>query len=242
MHLKKAAAFSAFLLAWQIAAQGNAVLPTPLEVGSALAGMPGGELAAHVAASLNHVILGFFAGAGIGLTAGIALALLPSLEDYFSVFIELARPIPPVAWIPLAILWFGIGDGPAYFLVALGVFFPVFTNTYHGVKNIDQKLVLSAKSFGASDKLLLFEVVLPAVLPHAFNGLKIGLGVGWMIVVTAELVGATAGLGYMIQLNRMLAQVDNVVLGMAVIGVVGLALQGVLNAVEEIVMPWRTEQ
>lgn len=198
-----------------------------------------GTLAADVFHSLNRVIVGILIGATVGLATAVLMALSRTVEEYSAFLLELIRPIPPIAWVPIAILWFGIGDAPAYFLVSLGAFFPVFTNTLKGIKSIERKYLDLAMSLGASRSLALRKVGIPLILPDVMAGLKIGMGVGWIVVITAEMVGAQNGLGYMIQLNRTLLQMPNVIVGMIVIGIVGLFLVSLLTVAERVVMPWK---
>ncbi|PIP86723.1 nitrate ABC transporter permease, partial [Candidatus Campbellbacteria bacterium CG22_combo_CG10-13_8_21_14_all_43_18] len=155
-----------------------------------------------------------------------------------SPILELLRPIPPIAWIPLAILWFGIGNNPAYFLVFLGAFFPIFSNTYLGVSSVEETYKRAAYSLGATKKEIITDIILPASMPQIFTGLKIGLGVGWMVVIAAELVGAQSGLGYMIQLNRFLLNSPEIITGMITIGVIGFLLNLLITKIEKMTTPW----
>jgi NitT/TauT family transport system permease protein len=139
------------------------------------------------------------------------------LADLFRPIVETLRPIPPIAWTPIAILWFGIGDAPSYFLVFIGAIFRYSSIPSH----------------------VLRDVVVPSALPLIFPGLRIGLGVGWMCVVAAELIAAQSGLGYMIQQSRMLLQTQNVVTGMLTIGIGGLLMSARMTWIERRLIPWR---
>jgi NitT/TauT family transport system permease protein len=160
------------------------------------------------------------------------------LSDLFRPIVEALRPIPPIAWTPIAILWFGVGNAPSYFLVFIGAIFPVFINTFSAVRNIDRAQINAALCLGAKPGILIRDVLIPASLPVIFPGLRIALGVGWMCVVAAELIAAQSGLGYMIQQNRVLLQTQNVVTGMATIGVVGFAMSAVMERLERRLIPW----
>lgn len=189
--------------------------------------------------SIRHVLIGFFFGSIVGIFVAIFFGLSKVAHDYFGFIIEILRPIPPIAWIPIAILWFGLGDKPAYYLVGLGTFFPVFTNTLKAIKGIESIYIDLARSLGATKSKILRKVLIPILLPDLITGLRVGLGVGWIIVITAEMVGAQSGLGYMIQLNRIMLQMPNVIVGMITIGLTGLILSLVINLIEAFLIPWR---
>ena len=137
-----------------------------------------------------------------------------------------------------AILWFGVGNAPSYFLVFIGAIFPVFVNTFAAVHNIDRAQINAALCLGARPMLLIRDILIPASLPIIFPGLRIALGIGWMCVVTAELIAAQSGLGYMIQQNRVLLQTQNVLVGMVTIGIIGFAMSGAMTAIERRLVPW----
>ncbi len=209
-------------------------LPTPLDVFESLVGLLHDEtFIGDIYSSISRVLTGFLVGAITGL-------ILAGINSYSRIsskittpWIEVVRPIPPLAWIPIAILFFGLGDKPAIFLVSLGSFFPIYTTTYQAIKNIPEKYLHTAKVLGANTKLLLLDVIIPSILPRVIAGLKIGLGMSWMIVITAELVGSTSGLGYFIELNRLLLHVDNVIVGMLVIGAIGYAMNASISFIEK---------
>lgn len=204
----------------------NSLLPAPQEVfRSLLLMLQSAGFYADVSASTYRVIAGFGVGAAVGLITAAISAYSKHMRPIFSPWIELLRPIPPIAWIPLAILWFGLGDRPAIFLVSLGAFFPVYTTAYHALTSIQKRYLETAKTLGANLKLTITEVILPSIFPRIITGMKVGLGISWMIVITAEMAGANSGLGYFIELNRLLLQTDKVIAGMIVIGVVGFGLQ-----------------
>jgi len=215
-------------------------VPSPIEVLKAFGvTLSDGTLLLDIAASIKRVFLGFFLGSFLGFIAGMFFALHKELSEYAFPLLELIRPIPPVAWIPLAILWFGIGDLSAIFLIMLGAFFPVFSNTYDSIRNIKNVHIHIARNFGAQKRHLLFHVLLPGSLPSIFTGLRISMGISWLIVITAELVGASSGLGYMIQLHRILLQTDYIVVGMIVIGIIGLLMYKLMLFLEQRIVKWR---
>lgn len=198
-----------------------------------------GTLIQHTLASLNRVLTGFVLAGIAGIVLGVVLGWSPVISDLIRPVVESLRPIPPIAWTPIAILWFGVGNAPSYFLVFIGAIFPVFVNTYSAVRHIDRNQINAALCLGAGPGLLIRDIIVPAALPIIFPGLRIALGVGWMCVVAAELIAAQSGLGYMIQQNRVLLQTQNVVTGMITIGLVGFAMSALMSVIEKRLIPWR---
>ncbi|MDP2860913.1 MAG: ABC transporter permease [bacterium] len=191
-----------------------------------------------VASSLKRVLAGFFLASIVGVSLGVITGINHRLSYIVKPTIELLRPIPPIAWIPIAILLFGLGDLPAIFLVFLGAFFPIFSNTYLGATHVDGKYIKAAYSLGATMREIILDVLIPSSLPSIFTGLKVGLGVGWMAVIAAEMVGAQSGLGYSIQMNRLLLDINKVVAGMVTIGVIGALLNLLLDEARRKLIPW----
>jgi NitT/TauT family transport system permease protein len=174
-------------------------------------------------ASGSRVLIGYAIAAVSGIAIGIAIGWWRFVERTIEPTIQLLRPIPPVSWIPLAIIWFGIADRPAIFLVFLGTIFPVLMNSIHGVKTIDRDLIRAAKMMGARERQLLWLVVLPAALPSIFAGLRIGVGSAWMLTVTAEMVAVKSGLGYVLWDSYYFLRYDLVIAAMVSIGLLGYA-------------------
>jgi len=233
-----------FLLLWEISAKfgllNAQILSSPSEIAINLfQSLFAGNLLIDVVESVKRVLVGFSFGSLIGILFALILGLNRRSQEYFGFIIEILRPIPPIAWIPIAILWFGVGDAPAYFLVGLGAFFPAFTNTIKAIKKIELNYVYQALSLGATKFIIFKKILIPLVLPDLMTGLRVGLGVGWIIVITAEMVGAQSGLGYMIQLNRIMLQTPNVIAGMVVIGIIGLSLSLLINFIENLIIPWQ---
>lgn len=242
--IKRISVIVIILLLWELSAKSGLlnvqILSSPSEIiHSFFQLISARSLLADVMHSVKRVLIGVIFGSLLGIIAAIFLGLNRIVQDYFGFIIEIIRPIPPIAWIPIAILWFGIGDAPAYFLVSLGAFFPLYTNTIKAIKNIESKYVNLALSLGASKSLVFRKVLIPLVLPDLMTGLRVGLGVGWIIVITAEMVGAQSGLGYMIQLNRIMLQMPNVIVGMITIGIIGLILSFLMNLIEGLIIPWQ---
>lgn len=233
------------LALWQLAGtfgwSNTSLIPSPVQVASAIQEMiSSGQLFHDATASLRRVLLGFTAAMFAGCVFGTLIAWLANHADWLDSPLELLRPIPPIAWIPLAILWFGIGETPAYFIVFLGAFFPVLANVVAGIRSTERLHINAARCLGASRGLILREVILPSALPSILTGLRVSFGVGWICVITAELVGAQSGLGYMIQLNRLLLRTDKVMAGMVVIGCLGFAFNQLLVLLERKLVRWRT--
>ncbi len=234
----------AFVLTWQVVSGGlvpdlGQALPPPSRVLAAgWRVLASGDLFVHIGASLVRVLGGFAAAALVATPLGIGIGLWPWIEDIADPVVEFLRPIPPIAWIPLGILWFGIGDAQNMFIIFLGAFFPILLNTIAGVRRVDRTLVWGALTLGGRRPQIIREIVLPSALPLILAGLRIGLGVGWMALVAAELVAARSGLGFMIQSARYAFRTERVILGMAVIGILGLTMDRVMRDVEKRLAPW----
>lgn len=197
-----------------------------------------GQLPYHIFQSLKRVLLAWSITALVAIPLGIAMAWWHWLNKHLEPAIELIRPIPPIAWIPLSILWFGIGDFQNEFIIAIGAFFPILLNTIHGVTELDGIYIKAGQSLGANQWRIFRKIIIWGALPSIFTGLRIGLGAAWMCLVAAELVGATSGLGFMIQDARNFLRTDIVVLGMIVIGVLGILLDRGLIYLRNAIMPW----
>lgn len=242
-HLRRVAGIAGLIALWELLTRLDVINPFLMPPPSAIAMaavdlIRDGSLVRHSLASLDRVVVGFIAAAAVGLVLGIALGRSRVLSDLLRPVVEALRPIPPIAWTPIAILWFGVGNAPSYFLVFIGAVFPVFVNTFAAVRNIDRMHVNAALCLGAGPWLITRDVLVPAALPVIFPGLRIALGVGWMCVVAAELIAAQSGLGYMIQQNRVLLQTHNVVTGMITIGLIGFAMSAAMTRIERRILRW----
>ena len=204
--------------------------------------MPSGYLLHnHCLQSLYRVFAGFFIAALLAIPLGIIMGWSRSLRESVTPLIEVLRPVPPLAWIPLAILWFGIGFKSSVFIIFLGCFFPIILSTISGVLSIDSILIDASKTLGARKKEIFLKVLTPGSLPSVFTGLRIGLGIGWMTLVAAEFTGIKSGygLGYMIMTARDIQRPDEVIAGMAVIGLIGYSLDLLLRGIESRLLIWR---
>jgi len=235
-----------FLL-WEIGVRlhwinGN-VLPPPSATIHALIDLAeAGYLWQDIEASVLRVTIGFTLAAIAAVSLGLALGIWRSAAAYLLPVIELLRPISVLAWIPLAILWFGLGDHSAWFIIFLGSFFPIFTNTYLGARSVAPIHLQVAQCFGASKWLFLRRVMFPSALPYIVAGLRVGLGVGWTCVIAAELIAATSGLGYMIQLARTMIETEKVMAGMIVIGIIGFLMNSGMHWLERRLIPWNPDR
>ncbi len=241
---RRLALLVALLAAWwfvstQLLDQSSrALLPPPHAIITATWDlMRSGELWRHLRDSLQRELIAFL-WACTAIPVGIAMGWWRAVEEQFDPVIELLRPVPPLAWIPLSILWFGIGDGQNEFIIFLGCFFPILVNTVSAVKGVEPGLVRAARCLGANTWQVLWRVVLRAALPQIVTGVRVGLGVGWMALVAAELVGANSGLGFLINDSRSILRTDYVIVGMAAIGLVGFAIDQTIREVVRRLMPW----
>ena len=190
-------------------------------------------------ASALRVFGGFALASLLGILAGVAIGWSRLFEKTLEPTLQMLRPIPPVSWIPLAIIWFGIADKPAIFLVFLGAFFPVLMNTIHGVKTVDHNLVRAGAMMGASQRQMLTDIVLPAALPSIFAGLRIAVGSAWMLTVTAEMVAVKSGLGYVLWDSYYFLRYDIVLAAMISIGLLGYLSDLGLKAIMARTLRWQ---
>jgi ABC-type nitrate/sulfonate/bicarbonate transport system permease component len=216
----------------------SVLMPAPTTIAVTAAGMiASGELFSHLLDSLKREAVAFLFAA-VAIPLGIGMGWSRLVYNQVNPIMEILRPIPPLAWIPLSILWFGIGDEQNEFIIFLGMFFPILVNTIVGVKNIDPNLVRAARSLGAPEYKVLWRIVLKGALPQIITGVRIGLGVGWMALVAAELVGANSGLGFLINDARSMLRTDTITVGMLTIGIVGLLIDTVIRVLGRRLLPW----
>lgn len=192
----------------------------------------------HLAASLTRILIALFVAALIGIPVGIAMGLNATVRGILDPLIELYRPVPPLAYLPLMVIWFGIGETSKILLIYLAIFAPVALSALAGVKSAQQVRLRAARSLGASRWQVLWYVVLPGALPEILTGLRIGLGVGWSTLVAAELIAATRGLGFMVQSAGEFLATDVVLAGIAVIAVIAFTLELGLRALQRRLTPW----
>jgi NitT/TauT family transport system permease protein len=208
------------------------------EVKSGLAWFFSGELPLDACATIFRVAAGFCIGAGLALPLGLLMGTNRLVYKLFNPLIQILRPIPPIAYIPLAILWFGLGNHPAFFLISLGVFFPVLMNTIAGVRNVDSIYLRAAENLGAGGATMFLRVILPAATPHILTGLRVGVGVGFICVIVAEMIAVNNGLGFRILEAREFMWSDKIIAGMLTIGFLGLAIDTGMSRLNNHLLRW----
>lgn len=211
-------------------------LPSPIDTYLAVAEIyEDGTLVEHIAASMHRFVVGYSVGAVLGIILGLIAGRYLTVFSLFDSLVQVIRPISPIAWFPLAVLWFGIGDAPAIFIIIIATFFPVFLSTISGVKHVDPLLLKVSQNFGASEFKTLFSVIIPASFPHIVMGLNIGMATAWIHLVAGEMLGAQSGLGYLIVDARNFLRSDLIITGMVLIGIIGWVLNIVMKKVEKAV-------
>ncbi|HOW76328.1 MAG TPA: aliphatic sulfonate ABC transporter permease SsuC [Candidatus Competibacteraceae bacterium] len=231
------------LMTWQASAQwgwlSTRVLPEPLAVGKAAVRLAeSGELFAHIGASLWRALAGFAVGGGLGLGFGLLNGLSKPAETLLDSTIQMIRNIPPLALIPLVILWFGIDEEAKLFLIALGVFFPVYINTFHGIRAVNPGLIEMSRAYGLSGWRLYREVILPGALPSILVGVRFSLGLMWVILIVAETISAQEGIGYMTMNAREFLQTDVVLLGILLYALLGKLADLLAKGLERYWLRW----
>jgi NitT/TauT family transport system permease protein len=225
-----------------VAATHSPIFPTPLAVVTAAIGLlRDGTLWDHIGASLFRVAAGFLLAVLVAVPLGLWMGWVQGAFRTFNPIVQLLRPISPIAWIPIAILWFGVGDASPIFLIFLSSVFPLVVQTVAGVHTIERQYLRAAENFGVSRRKLFLRVVIPAALPQIIVGMRIALGVAWLVVVAAEMIALHSGLGYLIIDSRNAGnRYDLVVAGMVIIGVTGLLLDTLMRRLEGLrTVRWR---
>lgn len=197
-----------------------------------------GSLLLALGISIRRVLIGYVLSSLIGIALGIIIGLSRHMQRLTNLIIQILRPIPPIAWIPLVILWMGIGEQSKVFLIFLGGFFTVLINVTDGIRYTDKKLTEVAAVMETPKQKYITQLVIPAAMPSIFTGLRVALGSCWTCVVAAELVASTSGIGYMISNARNFGQMDVVIVGMLAIGIVGKIMDSILNLISEHALSW----
>lgn len=191
--------------------------------------------------SLRRILLGFGIAVLLGGVLGLVIGRYRLSRQLMYPVLEILRPIPAIAWVPIAIMLWPTNEGSIVFITFIGSFFPILLNTVHGVKSVDPVLIRAARCLGAREPALLMQVILPAALPHIFTGLSVGMGVAWVSLIAAEMISGQYGIGYFTWEAYSLIQYADIVIGMIVIGVLGLACSGTIRAVGRMLMPWANQ-
>jgi sulfonate transport system permease protein len=231
------------LVVWQGAATlgllSESILPSPVAVAAAAWRLTlSGELPRNIEISFLRAIAGLAVGGGIGFALGLANGMSKISNALSDSTLQMIRNLPHLALIPLVILWFGIDEGAKLFLVALGVFFPVYINTLHGVRTVDPQLIEMATSYGMRPGALFTRVILPGALPSIFVGLRYALGIMWLTLIVAETIAAQSGIGYMAMQAREFMQVDVVVLSILIYALLGKLADTTARALERASLSW----
>jgi ABC-type nitrate/sulfonate/bicarbonate transport system permease component len=236
---------------WQLVSSSSLfvhrVIPSPWETvlsikTLSLAGLPQGyRLITHIEESLYRVLSGFSLALLVAIPLGIIMGWSKVLRELVTPLVEILRPIPPLAWIPLAIFWFGIGLKSAVFIIFLGAFFPILLSTVSGVLSVDTLLIEAARTLGARRRDIYVKILIPGATPAIYTGARIGMGIAWMTLIAAEFTGVKSGygLGYMIMVARDIQRPDHIVAGMIIIGVIGYTLDICLRGIEHTLLRWR---
>src|SRR5690349_14790233 len=225
-----------------VAATESAIFPAPWQVVTGTGELiADGTLFQHIGASLLRVGAGFCLAVVIALPLGLWMGWVHGAFVTLNPLFQIMRPISPIAWIPIAILWFGVGNASPIFLIFIASVFPMIVQTTVGVHTIEKRYLRAAENFGVPRSKLFLKVVFPATLPQIITGMRIGLGVAWLVVVAAEMIALRSGLGYMIIDSRNAGnRYDLVIAGMIIIGLIGLALDGAMRLLENMkIVRWR---
>ena len=217
-----------------VTTSGSVIFPTPWQVVTGLAELVrDGSIWAHIGASLFRVGCGFALAVLVAIPLGLWMGWVAGAYATLNPIFQMLRPISPIAWIPIAILWFGVGNASPIFLIFISSVFPMIVQTVTGVHTIERRYLRAAANFGVSRTTLFRQVVIPAVLPQIIVGMRIGLGVAWLVVVAAEMIALRSGLGYLIIDSRNAGnRYDLVIAGMIIIGLIGLLLDGLMRLLE----------
>jgi len=231
------------VLVWEIASRLGAlpttVLPAPSDVIEAAWQLTSsGELPRNIGVSTLRALSGFAVGGSIGLALGLANGLSSLSERLTDTTLQMVRNVPHLALIPLVILWFGIDEEAKLFLVALGVFFPIYINTLLGIRSVDPQLVEMGRAYGMDRRTLFRRVILPAALPSLFVGLRYALGIMWLTLIVAETISASSGLGYMAMQAREFLRVDVVVLSIVLYALLGKLADSIARLLERLSLQW----
>ncbi|KAB3539116.1 ABC transporter permease [Bacillus safensis] len=230
---------------WQIIAGSqivsSTVLPSPVLIAESFRELiRSGELFGHLYISLYRAICGFLLGGGLGLLLGVCVGFSKNTEQYVDPTLQMLRTVPHLAVTPLFILWFGFDETAKILLIALGAFFPIYMNTFLGIRSVDNKLFDVARALEFNVYQSITKLILPAALPHILLGVRLSLGIAWLGLVVAELMGSSSGVGYMIMDARQFSQTDKVFVGIIIFAVVGKLTDSFVRLLEKRLLKWRT--
>lgn len=238
----------ALVLAWMLASMANPnLVPSPLKVWDRFIELGFTKYAAkvsllgHIWASLQRVLIALAISVVTGITFGVMVGWSKTFRAIFGTLFELIRPIPPIAWLSLSVMWFGIGEGPKIFIVFIGTFTPLVINSYTGIRLVNPLLLDVGRMFNGTNKQLLMEIAVPSALPAIFAGFRNATSLGWMVVLAAEMIVAKTGLGFLIYRGMDYFDVPQILVGMITIGIVGAILAVITNYLERWICPWNVK-
>ena len=192
----------------------------------------------HILVSLRRMLIPYLVGGFFGVLIGVLMGWYRVADAIFMPYIQMLRPIPPIAWIPLAIIWFGFAEGSKYFLIFLACFFTIALTTYNGVKSVDETLVRAARMLGAGDHQLFTSIVLPTTVPYIFSGLQVALGSAWATIVAAEMIRSSEGVGWLIVSGQDIGNMVQIMVGIVAIALTGLLITTVMRMIENKLCAW----
>lgn len=231
------------LLVWQMSSSlgwiNKSILPSVTKVvETAVDLIRSGKLQGHILISISRVAKGFLIGTALGISVGTLMGFSRFFHRFLGSLVGILRPVPMIAWIPLLILWLGIGEKTKISLITVGTFWSVLLNTIHGIQSVDPKLLEVAKILKKGKANVIFKVIFPSALPSIFTGIRLGMGSAWSCVVAAEMIAASKGIGFMITYAREVAKPAEVLVGVAVIGLIGLLIDTVILRIQKVLLKW----
>ena len=240
------AGVAGFLLIWQLVVSVTVLgdlIPGPVDIFKSFFVsfvVPVGQrtIQEHALISLVRVLVGYALGVTLGIMAGIGMGVSKMFEAIFKPIFEVLRPIPTIAWIPLAILWFGVGEIAKYYIIFYSTFVILTINSYAAVKQVNPELIGAAKMLGATERQIFPKVILPSCIPQIFAGMQTALSASWMSVIAAEMIKSTEGLGWMIIMGQQTANTVQILAGMVAIAVIGLLMASLMRTVEGKLLSW----
>ncbi len=241
-----AGSIGCFLIAWFLATNGTKLgelIPRPdivlVALYKGIVGQVGRHsILMHAAYSLGRVMAGFIIGSALGITIGLTMGWSRVAEAIFQPLYRVIRPIPPIAWIPISIIWFGLGESAKIFLIFLASFANVTLNAWSGARDVDRQLVGAARMLGANQRQIFFTIVMPSAVPQIFAGLQVGMSSSWSTVLAAEMVRSSEGLGWMIVTGMSNNDIVQILTGIVAIGVVGFILANIMRKLEAVLCRW----
>lgn len=247
--------FAVLLIIWNIASntgifgrvdvdRGRLLLPPPVEVGKELWEiLKSGYLPYNIWVSMKRVLSGFLIAVAIGTPVGILMGMSTTLRNFLHPIFRLFSPIPGVAWVPLAILWFGLGNSAAVFIITMGALSPIITNTLQGVMEVDEKLIQVLRIMEASRWQIIKRCIVPSIIPYLVSGFKLGLGFAWRAVIAAELVGVPEGLGYVLNVGRNTANTAITLITILSLGIIMILMENLFfTPLERYTANWKAKE